>query len=182
MSVAVASDLLFAAQAGDRVAIARLLSELQPDIRRYARRQCHRSSVLEDVVQEALIVVYRKVGHVRSPAALGGWLITVVRRLCMLPALMLSRGAEALGEAEERRHFASVPAHDLRLDLARAIESLPAHHRQIVLLRDFEELTIGEMAAQLALTPEAVKSRLHRARALLREYLLGSTPKTQRPT
>jgi DNA-directed RNA polymerase specialized sigma24 family protein len=43
----------------------------------------------------------------------------------------------------------------------------------VILLRDFEELTIGEIASRLALTPAAVKSRLHRARSLAREYLLS---------
>lgn len=168
------NDLLTLAQAGDQAALTRLLHELQPDIRRYARRQCHRASVLEDVVQEALIVVYRKVGHVRSPQALGGWLLTVVTRLCMLPALMLSRGIEELSDTDEARQFAAVPADDLRIDLVRAMESLPQAHREIVLLRDFEELTISEIAARLGITREAAKSRLHRARCLLREYLVPS--------
>ena len=53
----------------------------------------------------------------------------------------------------------------------RALESLPAMYREIVLLRDMEQLTIGEAAERLGLTREATKSRLHRARALLREYL-----------
>lgn len=170
----ISADLLIQAQAGDQIALARLLRELQPDIRRYARRQCHRASVLEDVVQEALIVVYRKVGYVRSPAALGGWLLTVVTRLCMLPALMLTRGIEELTDGDEARQFASVPVDDLRIDLARAIESLPVGQREIVLLRDFDALTIGEIAARLGITREAAKSRLHRARTLLREYLVNS--------
>lgn len=168
----VAGELLLSAQTGDRGALTKLLAELQPDLRRYARRQCHRASVLEDVVQEALIVVYRKVGQVRSPAAMAGWLLTIVTRLCMLPALMLTRGLEELADGDERRQFASVPLDDLRIDLVRAIESLPAGHREIVLLRDFEELTIGEIATRLGLTREAAKSRLHRARRLLREYLV----------
>jgi RNA polymerase sigma factor (sigma-70 family) len=54
-----------------------------------------------------------------------------------------------------------------------ALESLPPHYREIILLRDFEELSIRELAQQLALTPAAVKSRLHRARQLMREYLLA---------
>src|SRR6516225_11545964 len=58
----VSDDLLLAAQSGDRHALTQLLVALQPDIRRYARRLCHRTSVIEDVVQEALIVVYRRVG------------------------------------------------------------------------------------------------------------------------
>ena len=82
----VSDDPLLAAQSGDRHALTQLLVALQPDIRRYARRLCHRASFIEDVVQEALIVVYRRVGTIRSPAALAGWLVTVIARLCMLPA------------------------------------------------------------------------------------------------
>ena len=96
----VSDDLLLAAQSGDRHALTQLLVALQPDIRRYARRHCHRTSVIEDVVQEALIVVYRRVGTIRSPAALAGWLLTVIARLCMLPALMLMRGVEELASLE----------------------------------------------------------------------------------
>ncbi|MES2910510.1 MAG: sigma factor [Pseudomonadota bacterium] len=55
--------------------------ELQPDIRRYARRQCHRGTVIEDVAQQALIVVYRRVGNVRDAAALAGWIFRVVARM-----------------------------------------------------------------------------------------------------
>lgn len=73
-------DLFAAAQAGDRAALERLLAQLQPDIHRYARFQCYASSSIEDVVQEALIVVYRRVGGIRSPAALGAWLVRVVAK------------------------------------------------------------------------------------------------------
>jgi RNA polymerase sigma factor (sigma-70 family) len=61
----------------------------------------------------------------------------------------------------------------LRRELASAIESLPPHYREVLLLRDFEELTIAEIAARVGDTPAAVKSRLHRARTLAREYLLA---------
>ena len=70
--------------------------------------------------------------------------------------------------------FASLSIDDLRIDLARAIESLPASHREVALLRDFEELTIGEIATQLGLFREATKSWLHGARCLLREYLVDT--------
>ena len=68
------------------------LVALQPDIRRYTRRLCHRTSVIEDVVQEALIVVYRRVDTIRSPAALAGWLLTVIAH----PWLSLGAGVAAL--------------------------------------------------------------------------------------
>ena len=161
-----------AAQAGDPVALERLLRDLQPDVRRYARRQCHRSSAIEDVVQEALLVLYRRVGTVRDPMALAGWVLRVVTRLCMLPVLGLTRGAEALTEHHEAEHFARQPTDELRIDLVRALESLPAMYREVILLRDMEQLTIGEAAERLGITREATKSRLLRARALVREFLL----------
>jgi RNA polymerase sigma factor (sigma-70 family) len=160
-----------AAQAGDPLALERMLRELQPDIRRYARHQCHRSSVIEDVVQEALLVIYRRVGSVRDARAMAAWVFRIVARLCMLPALMLMRGAEEITQQHEAEHFARMPQDELRIDLVRALESLPAIYRQVILLRDMEQLTIGEVALGLGITREAAKSRIHRARALVREYL-----------
>jgi RNA polymerase sigma-70 factor (ECF subfamily) len=165
-----------AAQAGDPAALEQVLRELQPDIRRYARRQCHRTSSIEDVVQEALIVLYRRMGSVRDPLAVAGWVFRVVTRLCMLPVLGLIRGAEALTDRHEAAHFAQVPQDDLRIDLVRALESLPAIYREVILLRDMEQLTIGEVADRLGITREACKSRIHRGRALMREYLRGDEP------
>ena len=60
---------------------------------------------------------------------------------------------------------------DLRRDCAAALESLPAHYREVILLRDLEGLSIAELAARLATTPETIKARLHRARVMAREYL-----------
>ena len=166
-----------AAQAGDPAALEQVLRELQPDIRRYARRQCHRTSSIEDVVQEALIVLYRRMGSVRDPLAVAGWVFRVVTRLCMLPVLGLIRGAEDLTDRHEAAHFAQVPQDDLRIDLVRALESLPAIYREVILLRDMEQLTIGEAAAHLGITREACKSRIHRGRMLLREYLRPEAPR-----
>ena len=160
-----------AAQAGDPGALDRVLRELQPDIRRYARRQCHRSSSIEDVVQEALIVLSRRLGNIRAPLAVAGWIFRVVTRLCMLPVLGLIHGAEALAERHEAAYFARLPQDELRIDLIRALESLPGLYREVILLRDMEQLTIGEVAGRLGITREACKSRIHRGRALLREYL-----------
>ena len=103
-----------------------------------------------------------------------GWLVTVIARLCMLPALMLMRGVEELASLEESRELAKVPPDELRMDLVNAIESLSPSHREVLLLRDLEDLTIGEIAQRLGVTREAAKSRLRRARTLVREYLLGT--------
>ena len=175
--IRVDAALFAAAQAGDPAALDRMLRELQPDIRRYARRQCHRTTAIEDVVQEALIVLYRRLGNVRDPLAIAGWIFRVVTRLCMLPVLALIRGAEELTERHEAEYFAQVPKDELRHDLVRALESLPDMYREAILLRDMEQLTIGEVADHLRITREACKSRTHRGRALLREYLQGDKPR-----
>jgi len=160
------------AQVGDPTAIESLLIRLQPDVRRYARKQCRSSSAIEEVVQEALLVVYRRIGQVRDLASLSGWIAKIVLRLCM-PALMFMRGVEALTEIENTARFARVSTDELRIDLVRALEALSPHLREVILMRDLQEMTIGEIAHALKTTRAAVKARLHRARYLIREYLQG---------
>ncbi len=116
-------------------------------------------------MQETLIVLYRKVGTLRQVGAISGWLFAIVNRYCLRLALRLAGVASAREDEAAEEHFARVPTPDLRMDVARAIQSLPEHYRAVVVLRDLEELTIDEIAARLDATRETVKARLHRARA-----------------
>lgn len=162
--------LIEAAQIGDPAALDRLLQVCQPDIRRYAQRNCLMSDV-DDAVQETLIILSRRVQSLRVLVAFSSWLFTIVRRECR----RLERhvfGIDHYDEQEAEHWLAARSVDLLRLDLVRALESFPPHYREVILLRDFEELSIHELAQQLALTSAAVKSRLHRARQLMREYLL----------
>ncbi|HEV8442110.1 MAG TPA: sigma-70 family RNA polymerase sigma factor, partial [Steroidobacteraceae bacterium] len=134
------------------------------DIRRYARRSCAAEHV-DDAVQETLMILHRRVGTLRTLTSVSGWLVAVVRRECRrIERWVASRFAPEWEPAYENDEVA-------RLDVCAAIESLPPHHREVVILRDFEELTVDEIGERLGLTREAVKGRLHRARGLLREYL-----------
>ncbi|MBR0857541.1 RNA polymerase sigma factor, partial [Bradyrhizobium liaoningense] len=91
-AAAISSNLFEAARLGDPQAIARLLETAQPDIRRYARATCRSSADAEDAAQEALWILFRHVGTVRSLLAFSAWLFAVVRREC----LRLARKARAL--------------------------------------------------------------------------------------
>jgi len=166
----IGQDLVQAAAGGDRDALARLLASAQPDIRRFARRACRNSSDVDDAVQETLWLLTRRLGALRSLGSFWAWLFAIARREC----LRLARGfrpTESLDDHAEE--LLAQRADDvLRLDLADALQSLPEHYRAIILLRDVEERTIDEIAAALGLTREATKARLHRARGLVREYLL----------
>lgn len=162
--------LLAAAHAGDPRALAQLLALTRPDIRRYAQRHCLLSDV-DDATQEALLIVSRKLPQLRVLAAFSGWLIRLVQRECR----RLGRVALRYDPYDEEKLEQWLVVHDdasLRLALVAALESLPAHYREVMLLRDLEELTIEEIAQRTQLTRANVKSRLHRARTLAREYLL----------
>jgi RNA polymerase sigma-70 factor (ECF subfamily) len=159
-----------AARLGDRVAIASLLHATQPDIRRYARASCRNSADAEDAIQEALWLLFRRVGTIRSLAALSAWLFTVVRRECLRLARRASMIAPPV-DTDPAPAFLSRPVAELRIDLAAAIEALPPRYREIVLMRDVKEMTIDEIAIALNDTHQAAKARLHRARQLMREYL-----------
>ena len=164
------APLIAAARDGEPGALDRLLRHSLTDARAYARRHC-RMSLIDDAVQETLLIVRRGFERLRVPAAFGGWLAVVVRRTCArLERAMFEH--QRLDDERFETFVADKSDLDLRHDLAAALESLPAHYRRVILLRDFEELTIGEMAERLCEPPATIKSRLHRARELTREYLM----------
>lgn len=167
-------NLIMAAQTGEPAAISRLLAVCQADARRYAYRHCHASDV-DDAVQESLLVVSRKVSGLKAAAAFSSWLFTVIKRECRKLERMMFKHDPLPDELAEEKMLCRTDA-ALRIDLAKALESLPAHYLEVVLLRDFEELTIAEIAQRLGEQQGAVKSRLHRARELVREYMLSPNP------
>lgn len=169
MTLLMANGDLAAARSGDPAALERVLVHSRQDLRRYAEYHCVINDV-EDAVQESLITVSRKLRDLRVLECFVSWTFRIVKRECN----RLKRGRRMLSgdviNDEIMPVVTSEPA-EWRHDVAAALESLPAHYREIVLLRDLEGLTIAEIGEQLELTREAVKSRLHRARVLAREYL-----------
>lgn len=164
------TNLISAAQAGNAKAIDELLAVCQADIRRYAYKHCHASDV-DDAIQESLLIISRKVNGLKAVVTFSAWLFTVVKRECHRLSRIMFR-LDPLEDDLAEKQMALRSTDDLRIDLAAALESLPAHYLEVLLLRDFEELTIAEIADRLNEQTSAIKSRLHRARELVREYLL----------
>lgn len=163
-------EMVRAATLGDRQALVDLLAAAQPNIRRFAQRTCRTSSDVDDAVQEALWLLTRRISTLRAFGAFWSWLFAIVTRECLRLARRALPGTNLDDEAD--RLLSVHPDLDLRLDVAAALQSLPEHYRTVMLLRDVEERTIDEIAGALGLTREAAKARLHRARSLVREYLL----------
>ncbi len=164
------SMLIEAARQGDHAAVLRLLAKCQPDLRRIARSQCATSSDADDATQETLWLIYQRIGALRTLASFSSWMFSIVRRECqrlLRKALPVANNIEV--DSPDFRYRAET---ELRSDLVDAILSLPPKYRQAILLRDYEERSISEIADQLQLTRAAVKSRIHRGRQMIREYLV----------
>lgn len=187
--IGASAALIEAACAGDERALSQLLRACQPDLRRFARRTCSNSEDAEDAVQVALWQLHRKIGTLGTVAAFATWLFRILERECYRIFKRSAAKAPLSAPLAEELAAPQIPA-DLRLDLAKAIAALPEAYRVALILRDVEELTAPEVAASLGLSVQAVKSRLHRARAMVRESLMsggywdrdgesGSAPRAQ---
>lgn len=164
-------SLIDSARAGEPAALEQLLLAARSDLRRYAQRSCFISDI-DDAVQESLLVVSRYVSSLRHAQAWSRWLFRIVRRHCHRLARVALR-TDLWDDELSERFVATRTDQDLRVQLVAAIESLPEPYRDVVVLRDFEGLTIGEISKQLGLSAPSVKGRLRRARELTREYLLA---------
>jgi RNA polymerase sigma factor (sigma-70 family) len=162
--------LLEAAHQGDVAALESLLILCRPDLRRYAALTCLTSADAEDAVQEALMIVYRKVSALRSVGTFSQWVFQIVRRECLRIMRPKTVGLEVI---QEKAYLDTHSDTELRFDLTQAIQSLPPIYREVMILRDFEELTIHEIGSRLKLPIQTVKTRLYRGRNLVREHLLA---------
>lgn len=166
------SELIDAARQGNRHAMETLLLQSQPDIRRYAMMHCIISDV-DDAVQEVLLIIARHIGSLKFLAAFSSWLFKAVQRECR----RLGRAALKYDPFEEETLEAWLNARsndELMHELVSVMEKLPDEIREVILLKDYEELTNKEIAGDLGISVPAVKSRLHRARQLTRAMLLGT--------
>jgi RNA polymerase sigma-70 factor, ECF subfamily len=183
------APLVRAAARGDRPAMERLLMRAQEVAFRFSLLVCGHAEDAEDVMQEALLKTYQHVTRIRRPEAFRTWLFRTVRNACLMkrrrrvdePARIESLEAPPLpGEADGTRlevadHRATPESAAINrwlgLRLRRGLAALPPTFRVIVLLREMEGLSTREVAKVMGISEANVKTRLHRARVLLREYL-----------
>ena len=165
--------LVEAARGGDVAAVERLLVVCQPDLRRFARRACSTGEDAEDAVQIALWQLYRKIGALRAAATFASWMFRIIERECYR-LFRAGNHLQAMDQSLDKVLQQDPLPIELRKDLTAAIAALPAIYREVLILRDVDELTAPEVADHLKISTDAVKSRLHRARQMMREHLLAS--------
>jgi RNA polymerase sigma-70 factor (ECF subfamily) len=169
--------LLARAQAGDRQALEQVLGEIAPLVQRFGLRMCKHPTDAEDVLQDTLLSIAVHLPEFQGRSSLSSWVFTLARSACT----RMRRGLKNHPHLAEDtvRHLTAEgdspeeAAHDkeLRLALERALGALSEEHREILLLRDMEDLSAAEVSEVLGLGVPAIKSRLHRARGALREQL-----------
>ena len=173
------SALIDRARAGDRAALERLLEEIAPLVQRFGLRMCRHQADAEDVLQDTLLSVSTHLNEFEGRSSLASWVFTLARTACARKRRGLKNqphiSDEVVGESTCTAATPEQTAGDneLRHVLDHALASLSEEHREVILLRDMEGLSAPEVAESLGLSVQAVKSRLHRARASLREALRG---------
>ncbi len=163
-------QVVSAAQQGDPRAIATLLDGSHAHVQRFARTLCSTPEDAEDAAQEALIVLYRKIGTLRATAALGSWMFSIVRSECIRRARLAFRKPSFPAADEPSAEDAALA----RLEIERIVDSiavLPPEQRAVLVLRDIQGLSGAAAAEALGLSRAAMKSRLHRGRETLRSRL-----------
>jgi RNA polymerase sigma-70 factor (ECF subfamily) len=181
-------ELVDLATGGDAAAFDAIMKRYDRRLYRVARAIVRNDSEAEDALQEAYMRAFTHLSSFRGQANLATWLTRITLneargslrrrrpdveigaldsisdqgefRVALFPAAHAEADPEAAAARAEMRRL-----------LERAIDELPEAFRLVFVLRDVEELSTDETASALGLRPETVKTRLHRARRLLRDSL-----------
>ena len=155
---------------------------------RIARAILKDDAEAEDALQEAYILAYRNIGDYRADAQLGTWLTRITinqalmrlrkqkRERVVVPFSTTSRSDDASAEGDVADERAEPPSTttlrgEIRRILERRIDELPDAFRAVFVMREVEDMTVQETADCLSLPPATVRTRLFRARGMLREAL-----------
>lgn len=175
-------------RAGDGDAFERLVRTFGGRMLVVARRYVGNEEDARDVVQAAYLSAFRALSQFQGACQLSTWLHRIVVNTALMRLRSRSRKPEESIEVllpafqQDGHHVEqfsdwTTPADHLlerkqtRATVRAAIERLPENYRDVIILRDVEELSTQEVAEMLAMTPTAVKVRLHRARLALSTLL-----------
>lgn len=185
------TNLLARLQRGDEQALTDLIDTYGAKIYQLAFRYLRNKEDAEEVAQDVLLKVHRKVGEFRGDAALSSWIYRITFNTAMS---RLRSGAHQ--RAQEEQRILAAREHDdnesrprnepvdlsemadeqlfkaqLRKRMFSAILALPAIYRAPVMLRDIQGMSTEEASALLRVKDQTLKSRLHRGRVILRKQL-----------
>jgi RNA polymerase sigma-70 factor (ECF subfamily) len=168
--------------AGEPDAFDRFVEHFRSKVFRYSWLMCGQPEDAEEVAQETLLKVFASIDQLREPERVRAWVFRIARNACLMqrrksvfaPAQEFSLDElPVAGDVPDRAEppDRALLEGELRAVLDRVILELAPAYRAVVVLRDLEELSTEETAEILGLKPDAVKTRLHRARLAMRQTL-----------
>ncbi len=167
-------QLVLRAAHGDRDAFGVLTENCRPWLLALCYRQVRDPNTAEDLAQEALFLAFRDLAQLRDPEHFRSWLSQIAANVCRMHLRRVrARPEEVASEVVETVAEATEPT--VPLGLEEALAALSPTNRKLVDLVYGSEFSLSEAAEALALSPSAVKSRLHRAREQLRKEMLTMT-------
>jgi RNA polymerase sigma-70 factor, ECF subfamily len=185
-----ASALLSLARGGDAQAFCRLIEPLQASLLRQAVALTGDLNVAEDLVSETLVEAWKSLPRYNQTCRLSTWLYAILlhrhrkhvrrarSRLISLAWLPFFEARELHEQQEKIPSSEPSPAeaitqNEATVQLRRCIEMLPEKHREIILLRFYEDASLPDMAVVLDCSVGTVKSRLHHALEKLRKMKMN---------
>ncbi|MEQ1883810.1 MAG: sigma-70 family RNA polymerase sigma factor [Bryobacteraceae bacterium] len=158
---------------------------------RYSYAMCGQREDAEEVAQETLFKVFENLTQLRDPAHLKAWVFRIARNACLMKRRKSVFAPEKEVSLDELRpakdgetqkieiaDWSGLPEDlasdaELRRALDAGVAQLPEMYRAVFLLRDVEGMATNDSAEILGVTEDVVKTRLHRARLMLRKHLDG---------
>jgi RNA polymerase sigma-70 factor (ECF subfamily) len=179
------TELVAAAVGGDPSAFHELVDRHSPHLFRLASMLSRTSADAEDIVQETFIGAFAGLARFSGKASVKTWLSRILQRQAarawnrsrrLRDAANLEDASEAIGGDPGLSVVSSTTAVDRKIDIAAMLQTLSEEHREVLMLREMQGLSYGEMAETLGIPQGTVESRLHRARADLRRRMQGYEP------
>jgi RNA polymerase sigma-70 factor, ECF subfamily len=183
------------AKSGDQSAFRAIMDQHNRRLYRVARAVMKDDSEAEDVVQETYLRAFSNLAKFRGESSLATWLTRIALNEAMgrkrKQRITVTLESVETAQEDTSAQIIQFPAmstetdpersaaqREIRILLERAMDALPEAFRLVFVMRDVEEMSIEETATYLGIRPETVKTRLHRARRLLRQSLDGQLAST----
>lgn len=179
--------------AGDATAFTPFVESFQSKVFQYTWLMCGQREDAEEVAQDTLLKVFESFDQLREPEHVKAWVFRIAKNYCLmkrrrsvfaperelsLDELLPGTDSPGITASERVRDQRELPEQqllrgELNRELETAMQELPSNYRSVVLLRDVEGLSTGEVASVLDVSTDVVKQRLHRGRLALRKRLAG---------
>ena len=178
------SELIQAARGGDEAAFEQLVRLHEKKIYNLCLRMCGDCEDAAEAAQDTFLALWRGLDSFREEAALSTWLYRLASNACIDLLRRNKRTVDGVSLDDEEQHFeisdrAPTPEQHVERQetqklVGEALAALPPDYRQVLVLRELHQLSYAEISEVTALELGTVKSRINRARALLRNYLAAS--------